>query len=161
MKTLLTIALLSLSFMAQAAGLKLENIAEIEVREVNKDGKEIIKRVPAEKVIPGTQVIYTLVAKNQADQPLNNVVISDEIPEHMEYVNGSAKGITNPAQTQIVFSVDGGKNYAAADKLTVKDAETGKQRSARASDYTHVRWVMAYPIPVGKQGEVSFRALLK
>lgn len=160
MKKLFALVVMSLSVFANAAGLKLENMAEVEVREVNKDGKEIITRIQAEKVVPGTQVIYTLSAKNEADQPLNNVVISDAIPQNMVYVNGSALGLNNPANTEIIFSVDGGNRYDKATNLKVKGID-GKERVATAEDYTHIRFVLHYAIEVGAVSKVSFRALLK
>jgi hypothetical protein len=74
----------------------------------------------------------------------------------MVYQGGSARG----ANTTITYSVDGGKQYATPDKLTVKTPD-GKVRPALASDYTHIRWTYKGDLGVGKSGEVSFRAVIK
>jgi hypothetical protein len=73
----------------------------------------------------------------------------------MTYVDKSAEG-TGAA---IDYSIDGGKTYGQAGKLSV--TEKGVQRPARPAEYTHLRWVVAKPLPPGGKGTVSFKARLK
>jgi uncharacterized repeat protein (TIGR01451 family) len=133
----------------------LKAVAEQEVREVNADGEEIVKRVLASKVVPGGQVIYTITATSLADEPVENIQIEDPIPEHMTYVMNSVEG----GDAAVTFSVDGGKTFAAGDGLSVADA-SGARRPAKAADYTHVRWLFAEPLAARGTRSVSFRAQL-
>ena len=132
----LTILALSGAAMADKESIiELKTVAELEVEAINEDGEKEIQRVEAAKVVPGDEVIYTIHNANKGEQPAENVVITDPIPEHMLYLAGSASG----EGTAITFSVDDGKNFDKPEKLMVAGAE-GKSRPAVASDYTHVRW---------------------
>ena len=91
---------------------------------------------------------------NVSDEPAENVVITNPIPEQLTYVEGSAFG----PGANVRFSVDGGKSFAAADELVVSDG--GNQRTAAADDFTHIRWVMTNVIEPGTQGMAQFRARL-
>ncbi len=134
----------------------LKAVAEIEVQTVDEDGKKQIKRVPAVKVIPGEEVIYTIYYTNIGQKMTENVVITNPVPEHMRYKDSSASG----DGTLIVFSVDDGKTFAAPENLIVRDA-TGKEFPAVASDYTHIRWILQSSLPSNAEGQVSFRAILE
>ena len=160
MKFLITISW-TLLFMASlgpvhaAADIRLKAVAEVEVTVVNDKGETEVKRVPAAKVVPGTEVIYTITVSNLGDQPADSVVVTDPIPENTTYVDRSAFG----AGTKITFSVDGGKSYDLAGKLKVKDA-AGKLRAATASDYTHIRWVLNFTLKPKDVAPVWFKARL-
>jgi len=160
MKFLITISwtLLFLGSVASvhaAADIRLKAVAEVEISVVNDKGETELKRMPATKVIPGTEVIYTITVSNLGDQPADSVVVTDPIPENTTYVDRSAFG----AGTKITFSVDGGKSYDLAGKLKVKDA-AGKLRAATASDYTHIRWVLSFTLKPMDVAPVWFKARL-
>jgi len=138
-----------------ADAVEVKSVAEQEV-EVVEQGKQVIKRVPVGQAVPGSEIIYTTTFKNLIDKPVGNIAITNPVPNDMVYKGGSALG----ANTVITYSVDGGKQYATPDKLTVKTPE-GKIRPALASDYTHIRWTYKGELGVGKSGEVSFRAVIK
>ncbi len=138
-----------------AADIRLKTVAEVEVRIVNDKGETEVKRVPAAKVVPGTEVIYTITVSNLGDQPADSVVVTDPIPENTTYVDRSAFG----AGTKITFSVDGGISYDLAGKLKVKDA-AGNLRAATASDYTHIRWVLNFTLKPKDVAPVWFKARL-
>ena len=127
--------------------------AEVEVKVKTPDGREETKRVPAAKVPPGTAVIYTLNAKNTSEKPAGDVVMTDPIPDQMEYVDGSASA----EGARVTFSVDGGKTYAAKESLKVK-GEDGAMRAALPADFTHIRWQLEKPLAPGEVRAVSFRA---
>lgn len=160
MKFLTTISA-ALLFMVSAASvqadadIRLKAVAEIEVAVLNDKGETELKRMPATKVIPGTEVIYTITVSNVGDQPADGVIVTDPIPANTTYVDRSAFG----AGSKITYSVDGGKTYDLADKLQVKDAEDNL-RAATASDYTHIRWVLNFTLKPKDVAPVWFKARL-
>ena len=149
----LLLAVFSSQLMAQ---IEVTTVAETEITETDAQGKKSIKRTAAVSVIPGTEVIYTITAKNTGNEPASNIVVNNPVPANTVYVDGSAFG----ADTVITFSVDGGKSYGKAEELTVIDA-AGNSRAARAEDYTHVRWTLQVELQAGQQAEVWYRARVK
>lgn len=136
--------------------IQLTSMAEVENISMDEAGKQTVKRVPASKVVPGKDVIYTLVFENTGTLPGNDIVIQNPIPEHTVYKVGTAGG----DDTRISYSVDGGKNFASADTLTVTEAD-GSTRQATASDYTTIRWEYIKPLPPGEKSSVEFRVVLR
>lgn len=147
---------LSASWALAQGHIQLKSAAEVEKEVFNEEGKKVIQRVPAAKVLPGQEVIFTTFYENISKKVVENAVITNPVPEHMIYKENSAQG----AGTRITFSVDGGKTYDAPAKLMVVDA-AGRQFPARPQDYTHIRWTFESPLRSGAKGEVSFRAILK
>ena len=140
---------------AQANGhLNVTTTVQKEEVTIDAAGKRSTKLVDAAKVVPGDEVIYTVTFSNIGDEPAENVVITNPLPEQLTYVDGSAFG----PGAEIVFSVDGGKTFAKPVDLMV--SKDGVQRPATAQDFTHIRWVMANDIPAGSQGMSRFRARL-
>ena len=159
MKTLIYISILFVlaAFSNQVlAQIEVKTVAETEVTEVDKQGKEIVKRTAATNVVPGTEVIYTITAKNTGNEPADNIVVTNPVPKETVYVDGSAFG----AGTRITFSVDGGKSYDKAQNLKVKD-KAGKPRAAKAEDYTHVRWTLQFNLQPGQEAPVWYRVRVK
>jgi uncharacterized repeat protein (TIGR01451 family) len=128
-------------------------IQEVEVKVKGDDGQEQVKREPAKKVQPGVAVIYTLRAENKGSKPADDVVVTDPIPEHMDYVDGSATS----AGTRLTFSADGGKTFVAKEKLQVKGKD-GVTRAALPTELTHIRWQFEKPLAPGESRAVEFRA---
>lgn len=133
--------------------LKLTSRSEKEVVVV-KDGKKSVTLAPAEKVVPGDVVVFTNHYRNTGSEPADNVVITNPVPKHMTYLDGSAFG----EGAAITFSFDKGKSFDTPGKLI--KIEKGKKRTARAEEYTHIRWSYKTPIPAGKEGEMGFKARL-
>jgi uncharacterized repeat protein (TIGR01451 family) len=157
MKSIFLLATLGLatSAAAQDAGhLNVQTVVQKEEVTITEAGEREVQLVEASTVTPGDSVIYTITFSNISDEPAENVVITNPVPENLTYIQGSAFG----PGTTIEFSVDGGQSYAGADELRVPD--NGGTRTATAEDYTHLRWVMQNDLPVGSQGVASFRALL-
>lgn len=154
----LSLLLVSAPIVAQAArdDIRLTSLAEVEVQEVNAKGETVLVRKPAQLVLPGTIVIYTNSYVNAGSTPVERPAITNQVPTNMEYLGGSAIG----QGTLIAFSVDGGKGFAAPDKLFVP-GDDGKLRPAEPREYTHIRWTLARPLPPGGTGSVEFRARLK
>jgi uncharacterized repeat protein (TIGR01451 family) len=142
---------------AQAKGsVELRMVAEQEIEITNAEGKKELKRIEASRVVPGDEVIYTIHYMNTGQEAADSVVITNPIPAHMMYKDGSASG----EDTAIMFSVDGGTTYDLPENLKLLDSE-GKERPATASDYTHVRWTFEESLLPETGGYVSFRAILE
>ena len=154
--------MLAISLPASALGqafagrIQLKSVAEVELEVEKPNGEVELRRAPAEKVVPGDDVIYTITATNVAGTAVGNVVITDPVPDHMDYRDGSAIG----SDTEIAFSVDGGQSYGAPEALQVVE-DDGTIRSATAQDYTHIRWKFTRDLPPGESRWVRFRARLQ
>jgi len=159
MKTLIKagtiLSLLTISGLAMA-DIQLKTTAEIDVTTVNQQGVKTVQRKPATKVVPGQEVIYTIIAKNTGKQAAEKVVVKNPVPSNTVYVDGSVFG----KNTEISFSTDGGKTYAQAGKLQVRDAD-GKLHPATAKDYTNIRWVFRIKLKPGASAQVGYRVRLK
>ena len=152
----LMIAAMTAHAVAQEQGhLNVTTIVQKELVTTTEDGQRETELVPAETVVPGESVIYTITFQNISDEPEENVVITNPIAETLTYVDGSAFG----PGADIEFSIDGGQTFARRDALTVD--ENGAVRPAEAKDFTHIRWVMQQELAVGAQGMARFSAVLK
>ncbi|NNJ94692.1 MAG: DUF11 domain-containing protein [Halobacteria archaeon] len=159
MKTLIRMLapmLLALASSPVAAQIEVSTIAQIEIVETGADGRQTIRREAAKRVVPGTEVIYTITAKNAGDESADKVVVTNPVPAQTRYVDGSAAG----ANTDITFSVDGGNTWGTAGTLTVAGPD-GESRAATADDYTHVRWTLKSDLAPGRQLPVWYRAQVK
>lgn len=135
--------------------IELKNVAEMEVTEAGADGKPVVKRVPVQKAVPGTQVLYTTTFRNIGTQPASDIAINNAIPPSTTLVSGSAFG----DNTSITFSADGGKTFAPVDKVRVRGAD-GKERPAALSEFTHIRWTYRTPLPAGAVASAGFRVTI-
>ncbi len=140
---------------AARGNIEFKNVAEVELAVTGTDGKLEKKRSPVQKAIPGTVVFYTSTFRNIGAKPAGNINISNPIPANTTLVAASAYG----EGMDISYSADGGKTWAAADKLRVKGAD-GKERAAGISEVTHVRWSLRGELAAGKQGEAGFRVVV-
>lgn len=122
---------------------------------VNDDGETEVRLVVADTVVPGEKVVVTTTFQNISDDAAENVVITNPISTELIYVDGSAFG----PGADIEFSVDGGATFGPAAELTV--TEDGVTRSADATDFTHIRWVMREELAAGAQGVARFSAVLE
>ena len=138
---------------SQTNCVQLKTTGEVEQEVVDAKGAKSKVLVPAAKVIPGTEVIWTITASNACQKPSEKVVIDNPVPEHMTLVPGSVVG----AGSEISYSVDG-KTFGAIDKLTV--TQDGATRPARAEDVKHIRWEFRNSLPPGASAFGRFRAVL-
>lgn len=154
----LFIGLVSFSLGVKAAdgAVKVTSIAQVEIVVVDQDGKKTLRRIPVEKAVPGTEVIYTTTFDNLIDKAVGGIVINNPIPNDTEYKGGSAFG----RDCDIVFSIDGGTTYGHAEELKVVEAD-GSKRTALPKEYTNIRWHFKGKLAAGKSGEVGFRSVIK
>ena len=127
-----------------------------EVVEVQKDnGTSKIEWVQPDNIIPGDKVGYRIVFINKGDKPADSIVLNNPIPENTIYVDGSARG----ANSNIVFSVDGGEKFAKPEQLFIE--VNGKKVPATAKDYTHVQWTLTSALAAGEEGSVQYVVQVK
>jgi uncharacterized repeat protein (TIGR01451 family) len=151
----------ALCFVSLAAGQSMTNpmsirlIAEVELHSIEQ-GREITKLAPADRVVPGDQVIYTLQVRNTGATTLPPPVVSNPIPTHMRYVTGSAVG----PGTVVSYSIDGGRTFDQPGNLKIQVAD-GQERPAIAADYTDIRWQLKNSLKGNSVAFVRFRAVVK
>ena len=130
-------------------------IAEVETT-VALNGREALKLVPADRVVPGDQVVYTLEIRNTGARAVPAPSVPFEIPDHMRYVADSAAG----PGAEVSYSVDGGHTYDRPENLRVAGPK-GQMRPATAADYTHIRWQLKHSLKGNSVAFARFRAVVK
>ena len=157
--TLLLQALFSFTALAQSptantSPIKFSNIAEKEVVTLDAEGNKQFSQIDinSEDVVPGDTIIYRSVFSNLGSEDIGDIVITNPIPANTRYIQFSASG----KNTQIRFSIDGGKRYAIASQLLVTEPD-GTKRPAKPSDYTHIRWTYMSSLAAGSSSSVSFK----
>jgi uncharacterized repeat protein (TIGR01451 family) len=140
---------------ATSNGLAIKAIAEVEIRSIQ-DGRETVKLAPADRVVPGDHVIYTLEVRNIGAAALHAPTVTHPIPAHMAYVANSATG----PGAEVSYSVDGGNTFDRPENLHMVDAE-GDLREAKPQDYTHIRWKLKNTLKSNSVAFTRFRAVVK
>jgi len=112
--------------------------------------------VPADRVVPGDEVFYTLEIRNTGSSPLPPPTVDFPIPEHMRYIANSASG----AGAEVSYSIDGGHTFDRPENLMVA-AGGGDLRTATAADYTHIRWRLKHALKPKAMALARFRAIVK
>ncbi len=150
----LTLAALAAAQVPGSA-LAIRSIAEVEARSLVA-GKEVVKLIPADRVVPGDRVIYTLEVRNTGATALDAPIVTHPVPEHMRYIADTAVG----PGADVRYSVDGGHTFRRAEDLQVLGVE-GRPRPAVAADYTDIRWQLKNSLKANSVVFVRFRALVK
>jgi uncharacterized repeat protein (TIGR01451 family) len=130
-------------------------IAEVEVRAAG-PGRQTTKLVPADKVVPGDLVLYTLEVRNTGATAVPAPVVTNPVPAHMKYLSNSAVG----PGTVVTYSVDGGRTFGSPEELKILGSD-GMLRNAVAADYTDIRWKLRNSLKSNSVAFVRFRALVK
>jgi uncharacterized repeat protein (TIGR01451 family) len=130
-------------------------IAEVELRSTEQ-GRETAKLAPADRVVPGDRLIYTLEVRNTAATTVPAPTVDTPVPAHMHYVADSAVG----PGTQVSYSVDGGRSFDTPENLKVA-GPNGELRAADSTDYTHIRWQFKNSLKANSVAFVRFRAVAK
>ncbi len=112
--------------------------------------------VPADRVVPGDEVFYTLEIRNTGSRPLPAPTVDFAVPEHMRYIANSAVG----AGADVSFSVDGGRTFERPENLWVVPVGEAP-RLATAADYTHIRWRLKHALQPKAMALARFRAVVK
>lgn len=130
-------------------------IAEVETKTVV-NGREVTKLAPADRLVPGDRVIYTLEIRNTSIMALPPPSIEYAVPEHTRYIADSASG----PGADITYSIDGGHSYDRTENLKVP-GEQGAKRVAAAEEYTHIRWQLKNILKGGAVAFARFRVVVK
>jgi uncharacterized repeat protein (TIGR01451 family) len=137
---------------AERGCIELKTVAEIEEQYVDDRGNTATRLKPAAKVVPGDEVVWTIIASNVCAAPAGDVAITNPVPQHMRYVGDSAFA----AGAAIEFSLDGAV-FATPAALTVTEPD-GSRRPARAEEYSAIRWVLPRPMGPNESWLVRYRA---
>jgi uncharacterized repeat protein (TIGR01451 family) len=157
MRTILALAAAApLALGSANASMTARQVVEKEVVTASADGKETVKRVPADKVTPGETVVYSIRYKNDGAEAAADIVLVMPVPKEVAYVEGSVEG---EETASISFSADGGDTYVARGRLTI--VEGGEARPARGDEITHIKWTLTAPVAAKAEGEVSYKAVLR
>jgi uncharacterized repeat protein (TIGR01451 family) len=126
--------------------IKVKVLAEIETNVLVAD-RESVKLGPADRVVPGDQIIYTVEIRNTGALPVNEPTVIYPVPEHMQYIEDSASG----PGAQVSFSVDGGHSFDQPQNLI----------AAGPQHYTHIRWQLKHRLNAHSVAYARFRAIVK
>ena len=143
------------SGVANDSKISVKAIAEVSAK-VSQSGRETVHLEPADRVVPGDEVIYTLEIRSTTAMAQPPPTVDYTIPEHMRYVPDSAVG----AGAVVSYSVDGGRTFARPEQLFVM-GEDGKKRPATAEDYTDIRWQLKHILKGNSVAFARFRAIVK
>jgi uncharacterized repeat protein (TIGR01451 family) len=153
---LITVAVIVGGNCALAADpISVKAIAEVE-QSSQAHGHESTKLIPADRVVSGDTVIYTLEVRNTAPVSVPRPVVTYPIPTHMTYTPDSAVG----PGTEVTYSVDAGRSFDAPENLRIQEPG-GEPRVATAADYTHIRWQLKNTLKGNSVAFVRFRARAK
>ena len=156
MRRFATILMIALGLPA-VAQVTLDNSVQKVERFVAENGELEMRLVPADKVIPGDELRYTIAFENTGDETVDaqSIVITNPIPASTEYIDGTAFG----SGTRVEFSVDSGEQFALADDLMTLNE--GVEVPASARDYTTIRWTFEPVLVAGAKSHVAFNVRLK
>ncbi len=140
---------------ASSAAIALRAIAEVEVR-VSFNGRETTRLVPADRVVPGDEIFYTLEIRNTGSATVPAPSVVYPVPEHTRYVADSAIG----PGAEVSYSIDGGRSFDEPENLEVA-GPAGAPRAAAAADYTHIRWQFKHGLKGKSMAFARFRAVVK
>lgn len=132
--------------------IELKTEALIEESYLDVSGETLTRLVPVAKVVPGTEVVWTITASNVCETPVADVAITNPVPVQMTYVSDTAFG----SGTQLDFSLDGGE-FGVPEVLRVEEVG-GDSRLARAEEYKHVRWLLDGALEPAAVLVVGYRA---
>jgi len=150
----LTLAMAGVS--TQVSALSATQTIEKESTVIGDDGTSRIVRTPADKVVPGERVVYTLNFTNDDAQPARDLVLTMPVPSEVAFIEGTA----DTSGAIVTYSADNGDSFAER-QATIKMDSDGSIRPAQAADITHIRWNVPGPVAVGDNGQLSFSGVLK
>ena len=121
------------------------------------DGASQRQQVDPDLVVPGDELRYAIRFANVGPLPVEGgaIVITNPIPEDIEYVFGSAGG----RGARVLYAVDPDGDFAPLQELAV--LEDGSARPAKAADVRALRWIYELTLAPGASSEVWFHAYLR
>jgi uncharacterized repeat protein (TIGR01451 family) len=147
--------IIGLNCAAAPEPISIKAIAEVE-RSSLSGGRETSKLIPADRLVSGDTLIYTLEVRNTAAASVRRPAVTYAIPAHVTYMPDSAVG----PGTEVTYSIDAGRSFDAAENLRIQEPG-GQLRAATAADYTHIRWQLKNALKGNSVAFVRFRARMK
>ena len=83
---------------------------------------------------------YRITFTNRTDAPVRDVVLSDDIPQALQLVGGSAR--SSGEDVQVEYSADGGATWAAEPMEEVTVDGRRVRRPIPPERFTNVRWTI-------------------
>ena len=111
--------------------------------------------MPAGKVVPGVEVIWTVTANNICKQPSDKVTINNAVPGAHD-LRGEFRRRARAATSR--YSLDG--KTLRHRRASSRCRRTASTRQARADEYKHIRWVFKNSLQPGATAFARFRAVL-
>lgn len=145
------IALLAPDMALAANNVTLSSAVFLEKVVADGHGRDRIVLEEPKVVTPGDRLVFILNFRNVGNAPASDFIVTNPLPSAVAY-QGGADG----AQV----SIDGGRTWGSLSLLKIREAD-GRWRNARPEDVTHVRWALKQAIPVGSQGKLSFRGIVR
>ena len=141
-------------------------VVAVERPEIKVELAAVVERdaalVPVEKaklVNQGETLDWTITSENSGRAPALDYKAVGRIPAGTSFVAGSAKA---EGQAKVVYSLDGGKSFAATPTIPEKQADGSiKQVIAPVSMYTNVRCEWADPLAPGGRVSASYKVRVK
>jgi uncharacterized repeat protein (TIGR01451 family) len=144
---------LLISTTAQAATpLQLSSDVFVERQVKRADGSNAVVLQKPNLVTPGDNLVFVVKYKNTGTKPATNISVTNPLPNAVAF-NGTSDGLE-------MVSVDGGKSWGFLPALRVA-GQDGKQRAARMTDVTHIKWNLNQPLSAGSEGKLIFRGVVK
>jgi len=156
MKQILIALLFSLTALMAKAPVSIDIHSYQEIVVKDKSGKKVKKWVPVKKVVPGDIVKYVDTINNDTDKELTDVKVKNPINKNVVLVKGSEK---SNAKFTTLYSIDGGKSYATADKLFIKGKD-GVKKMATVKDYNALEFTVD-KVPAHSKVDVEFKVKIK
>jgi hypothetical protein len=121
---------------------------------------------PSGTLLPGTDLVYTVVFTNDGDQAAQNFIIVDPIPPNTDFKLGSAGTIlgTTGMTVTIAYSNDNGVSYAYTPVSGGGSAPAGYAPAGYDRNVTHIRWLFGgslSQISPDNSGSISFAAQIR
>ena len=128
-----------------------------ELRQAIDEGGFELEMSGSNKLFPDNRMMYTVSFQNTGLRASDeNIDITSPVPPETVYLPNTANG----EDCDILFSVDGGESWGAADALEVQDAD-GKWHTATAKDYTHIKWLYLPELRPAEVQQVSFQVQMR
>lgn len=110
-------------------------------------------------VNPGEILDWTITSENSGTGPAREYKAVGQIPRGTSFVAGSA---TSQNNANVLFSIDGGRNFSAQPLIEEKQADgTLKRTPAPVSMYTQVQYEWSDPLAEGGKLSASYKVRVK
>ncbi len=123
---------------------------------VTKEGKKITKWTKVSKVVPKDIVKYVDTVTNNSNKAIENVKVTNPINKNLLLIAKSQKATT---PIKVLYSIDGGKTFAPANKLYKID-KNGKKHLASVKDYNAIEFIIN-KIPAHSKASIEFKVKIK